>query len=316
MQAASTRAESREEANNHASVCRARWLVLTAAVLWSTSGFFAKSQQFDGWPAGTLAFWRALFACFVLWPLVRRPRWSWRLIPMTLLFAAMNYSYLTALTTGSAANAIWLQMAAPLWVLLVGVFYFGETAVARDWWLLLFVISGVGMILYFESRGASVSAVGWGLFSGLTYAGIVLSLRNLREFDSAWLAALNHTVTVLCLTPFAVTGTPGPSGSQWLLLAGFGILQLGIPYVLFARGLRHIPGHEATTIGLLEPLLVPIWALLTAGEIPAWWTIAGGGLILLGLAVRYLRFGGRRSPATTTESEVATPADAGNRGPQ
>ena len=38
------------------------------------------------------------------------------LVPMTLLFAAMNYSYLTAMASGTAANAIWLQCTAPAWV--------------------------------------------------------------------------------------------------------------------------------------------------------------------------------------------------------
>ncbi|HZN36276.1 MAG TPA: EamA family transporter, partial [Pirellulaceae bacterium] len=56
----------------------------------------------------------------------------------------------------------------------------------------------------------------------------------------------------------------------------------------FARGLRSIPGHEATGIGLTEPILVPVWVVLAWGDRPAWWTLVGGGLILVGLAVRYL----------------------------
>jgi drug/metabolite transporter (DMT)-like permease len=271
-----------------AAIRRARLLVLASAVLWSTSGFFAKAPYFVGWPGPSLAFWRATFACVVLWPLVRRPQWSWRLVPMTLLFAAMNYTYLSAMASGSAANAIWLQMAAPVWVLLAGVTCFGERAVRRDWVLVGFVAAGVGIILWFESRGAAFEAVLWGLASGLTYAGIVLSLRNLRTFDSAWLAALNHTVTALCLAPFALRDAPTPAGVQWWLLATFGMLQMGVPYMLFARGLRHIPGHEATAIGMVEPLLVPVWVLLAWGERPAWWTIVGGVLILLGLMVRFL----------------------------
>ena len=52
-----------------------RLLILIAAIMWSTSGFFAKSPLFSDWPLtadGTpvggplLAFWRALFACLVL----------------------------------------------------------------------------------------------------------------------------------------------------------------------------------------------------------------------------------------------------------
>jgi drug/metabolite transporter (DMT)-like permease len=245
-----------------------------------------------------MAFWRAAFACVVLWPLVRRPAWSWKLVPMVAAFAAMNYTYLTAMVQGSAANAIWLQCTAPVWVLLVGVLVFGERAVFRDWLLIAFSAAGVGIILYWESQGKAVSAVLWGLASGVFYAGVVLSLRNLRSLDSAWLVALNHLVTACVLAvpyaldlsqPSGVAPVPWPTtGTQWLLLAGFGIFQMGLPYVLFARGLRSLAGHEAAGIGLAEPILVPVWVWLAWGDRPASWTLIGGGLILVGLAIRYL----------------------------
>jgi drug/metabolite transporter (DMT)-like permease len=270
------------------SLLEARLLVLVAAVMWSTSGFFVKAPYFKGWDGPVLACWRALFACVVLWPMVRQARWTWKLLPMTLIFAAMNYTYLTAMVEGSAANAIWLQCTAPVWVLLVGVFVFGERAVWRDGVMVAFAMTGVGLILYYESQGAAWDAVLWGLASGACYAGVVLALRHLRDFDPVWLAALNHLVTLIVLAPLAFADSHFPTGIQWLLLAGFGILQMGLPYVLFAHGLKRIPGHEATGIGLIEPLLVPLWVYIAWGDRPATWTLVGGGLILMGLAIRFL----------------------------
>jgi drug/metabolite transporter, DME family len=282
--------------DNRAALLQARLLVVAAALLWSTSGFFVKAPYLSGWPGPALAFWRAAFACTVLWPLVRRPQWSWKLIPAAATFAAMNYTYLTAMTKGSAANAIWLQCTAPVWVLLIGVFVFGEHAVGRDWLLVAFAAAGVAVILHYESRGASFEAVLWGLASGVFYAGVVLSLRQLRDMESAWLVALNHLATALVLAPFAFQTDHFPSGVQWLLLAGLGMLQMGLPYVLFARGLKQIPGHEATGIGLVEPLLVPLWVYLAWGDKSAWWTLVGGGLILVGLAIRYLSTSTPKAP--------------------
>jgi DME family drug/metabolite transporter len=283
------------------TLLEARLLVLAAALMWSTSGLFVKAPYFRGWPGPVLAFWRALFACLVLWPLVRAPRWTWKLVPMTLLFAAMNYTYLTAMVRGSAANAIWLQCTAPVWVLLVGVFVFGERAVWRDWLMVAFATSGVGFILAFESRGAALDAVIWGLVSGAFYAGVVLSLRHLRDYDPVWLAALNHLVTLIVLAPLAVGRTYVPSGIQWLSLAALGIVQMGLPYVLFAHGLKRIAGHEATSIGLIEPILVPVWVYLAWGDKPDWWTLVGGALILVGLAIRFLDPAPQREPASATE---------------
>jgi len=270
------------------SASQARLLVFVAAVLWSTSGFFVKSPYLAGWSGPQVACWRAVFACLALWPLVRRPVWSWRFIPMTVLFAGMNYTYLTAMVKGSAANAIWLQCTAPVWVLLVGVFVFGERAIWRDWFMVACAAVGIGMILFFESQGVALDAVLWALASSFFYAGVVLSLRQLRGFNSVWLAALNHLVTAIALAPFAVAAGHFPSGMQWIFLAGLGVLQMGFPYTLFAYGLKRIPGHEATVICLIEPLMNPLWVFLAWGDRPQWWTVAGGACILVGLGVRYL----------------------------
>jgi drug/metabolite transporter (DMT)-like permease len=72
-------------------------------------------------------------------------------------------------------------------------------------------------------------------------------------------------------------------------LAAFGALQIAVPYLLFARGLRSVPSQEASLIALMEPVLVPAWVLFALGNHETrWWTLVGGGLILLGLAWRYL----------------------------
>ena len=92
----------------------------------------------------------------------------------------MNYTYLTAMTRTTAANAIWLQNVAPVWVFLVGVFLFGERIHAGDWLLVLCGALGVGFILFFEARGEQLSGVIFGLLSGVIFAGVVLCVRQLR----------------------------------------------------------------------------------------------------------------------------------------
>ena len=299
------------------SLATARLMALVAAALWSTSGLFAKAPDFQGWPGPLLAFWRAAFACVVLFPLVRRPQWTWRLLPAVATFALMNYTYLSAMasaTKGAAANAIWLQYTAPAWALVVGVLVFRERAVGRDWLLLACVLAGISVIMVCQavwgrtSGSESLMPVVFGLAAGVFYAGVVLSLRQLRDLESAWIVALNHLVTAVVLSPYLFDWSAGmptlnqfwPSGKQWLLLAGFGIVQMGLPYVLFARSVKSISAHEASGIGLVEPILVPLWVWLAYRDLPAWWTMVGGGLIFAGLLVRYV------GPAEKTD--VAPPA--------
>ncbi len=274
--------------------------MVAAAVLWSTSGFFAKAPLFDAWPIEqrgiVLAFWRALFACLLLIPMVRRPRWSPGLIPMVLIFAVMNYTYLMAITLTTAANAIWLQNVAPAWVFLIGVYLFGEKVHPGDWLLVVLGGLGVGFIIFFEAQGQQFVGTLFGLGAGLTYGGVILCVRQLRGHDTAWLIMLNLLVTVILLFPMVLHIGIWPEGKQWGYLAAFGAFQLGLPYFLFARGVRALAAHEASGIALLEPILVPVWVFLAwhnaaTYQAPRWWTFVGGALILTGLLLKY----GRRS---------------------
>jgi drug/metabolite transporter (DMT)-like permease len=213
---------------------------------------------------------------------------------MVATFTAMNWTYLTALSKGESANAIWLQMTAPVWVFLFNALWLRESIHWRDWLLLVFGLAGVGLIVVCEIQGERPTLVIYGLLSGLFYAGVVLSLRQLRDFESTWLVALNHLVAAAFFAPMVATHTQyWPQGKQWFFLAGLGMLQMGLPYVLFSKGLKSVPSHEASGIGLLEPVLLPLWVFLawhhTADYTPPrWWTMVGATFILVGLLVRYV----------------------------
>jgi drug/metabolite transporter, DME family len=272
-------------------LAKGRLLVTVAAMLWSSSGLFAKATTFSVWPADSrgilLAFWRAAFAGVLLLPAVRRPQWDVRLIPLCVAFTVMNVTYLSAMTLTTAANAIWLQSTAPWWVFLFGVVVLGEPFPRRE--RVPLVIGGLGLaiILWFELRGQAGIGVLLGLLSGMSYSGVVLSLRALRGLDTVWIVAVAHLVTAVLIFPCVLYLDTWPTLTQLPVLAAFGLLQMALPYVLFARGLRSITSQEATVIGLLEPVLLPVWVYLAWGEVPAPWTLVGGGLILAGLALRY-----------------------------
>ncbi len=267
------------------------WVVL-AAVMWSTSGFFAKAPVFEGWPGAVLAFWRALFAIFLLVLCVRRLSWSWGLVPMVIIFALMNATYLMTMERTEASVAIWLQNTAPAWVFLFGIGLLREPVERRDWLMLVLCGAGVGLIVQHQVRQAAPNAVWLGLASGALYGGVILSLRRLRNHEPAFLVALNHVGTSLLLFPVAWTSGYWPQGIQWLYLTAFGMLQLGAPYLFLARGLQTVPSHQASLLTLIEPLLVPVWVFLAWGRHPSYqppsiWTIIGGLFIITGLAYRH-----------------------------
>ncbi|MEM7314546.1 MAG: DMT family transporter, partial [Planctomycetota bacterium] len=246
---------------------RGRVLVILAAVLWSTSGLFAKAPFLEAWPPAergmVLAFWRTLFASLALLPFIGRPVWTWRLVPATVSFALMNISFLLAMTCTTAANAIWLQYTAPAFVFLGGVLFLGERVVRGDITMVVLGMVGVLIILacqwtWGEKTGTDRIGTLWGLAAGITLAGVMLSLRNLRDLSGFWVTFCCHVSATVFLAPWVLSKHGVNIGWQtaaWM--AAFGIIQFGTPYLLFARGLRYITGHEASCLTLLEPLLVP-----------------------------------------------------------
>jgi drug/metabolite transporter, DME family len=65
-----------------------------------------------------------------------------------------------------------------------------------------------------------------------------------------------------------------------------GIVQIALPYALFAWALQRVPGPEASLLTLIEPVLNPVWVALFVGERPGPATLLGGGLILVALLLR------------------------------
>lgn len=265
-----------------------RWWIVAAAVLWSTSGLFVKSTMFLDWSDDVrgirLAFWRALFAGLLLIPAVRRPRWRWLMLPMVLCFAGMNMTYLSAMTLGTAANAIWLQNTAPLWVMLYGVLVLKEPFTRRQGVSTALLIAGLLTILIPGLQAERPAGLVLGLVAGGFYACVVLLLRALRDEDGPWLVVLNHLGAAAIIAPFMLAGgAEWPSAPQFGTLVLFGFFQMGLAYFCFSRGLKSVTGSEAAILALVEPLLVPAWAYLAAGELPSAATAVGAGLILLGL---------------------------------
>ena len=292
-----------------------RWLIVAAAVLWSLSGLFTRILQRPtslglhepALTAFQLAFFRAFFAGLVLVPLIRRSEIRFRpLMPfMVASFASMNALFVTAMFSGPAANAILLQNTAPFFVVLLSVFLFKEQLDRRS--LLTLSVGMVGMLIIVlggkqasndETIRGGLDVTLMAVGSGLTYGLVILCLRALRTESSEWLASLNLLGSAICLgTAIALVHgitywwnwITTPTITQLLFLLAFGAIQMGLPYCLFARGLRTVSPQEAGAITLLEPLLNPIWAYLISPETdtPTPYTWIGGSLIFAALVLRY-----------------------------
>jgi len=290
-----------------------------AALLWSLSGAFTKllTRQdsigahlgFAAIPIDPLhiAFGRtasgALFLALFLRPAVLT--WRWAMIPTAISFALMNASYVAAMVMGSAAHAVLLQYTSPFWLLLGAFFFFGDKPKVSEIVALLVGLVGVILIVFDpadQSEPSRWEANVLALASGFLFAGVVLGLRLMRGVSPLLLTCVNMGFGAMVLIPF-LPGLPMPNLLQTSALIAFGIVQLGVPYILTAYSLRQLRPAEAGLIMLLEPMLNPIWAWVVcpATESMDGNTIWGGLLILGAIAFRYIPYGSAKNSPSKTE---------------
>jgi drug/metabolite transporter (DMT)-like permease len=260
--------------------------LLLAAVLWSLAGIFIK---FLPLPPLTIVFYRSFFASLFFASFVRKsvtvPKVT--LFVSTLAYTAAISAFVSANKITTAANAIALQYTAPMFVFVIVHFLFREKIALASWISLIFGMLGVAVICAGSAGQPDAAGVMIALLSGLLFSIYIVSLRFLKEFNPGTLTFLNNMVCCLLLLPLVRSELSLSFHEGWIV-AAMGVVQLGMPYWLFSKGLEKISVQEASLIVLIEPVLNPIWVALAVGEVPSKATLAGGSLIVLGLSARYL----------------------------
>jgi drug/metabolite transporter (DMT)-like permease len=274
---------------------RPRLLLLAAAVLWSTAGAAIKLTALNAWQIAGGRSLVAAVAVALLVPASRvRPRPGVLAVAATNAVTVILFVLATKLTT--AANAIFLQETAPLWVLLLAPVLLGERPGRSE--LLSVPVYAAGLALFFlddltAGQGAGkLAALGSGVAFGITIVG----LRHLREEGPGallWGSVIAAAVTL----PLWGSG-PAATVRDLGLLLFLGVFQLALAYVCFARGLAGVPAVEASLLILLEPVLNPIWTWLATRERPGPWALAGGAIVLAATAWRTLAPALGRAPAS------------------
>lgn len=281
------------------TVAAARLCVLTAALLFSTGGAAIKLSALTSWQ---IAGFRSGVAALVLWLLMPswRAFWSPRALLVGAAYGTTLVLYVTANTLTTAANAIFLQTTAPLYVLVFAPWLLGERTGVRDIAIVGLLAAGLGLFLLGADAPSVTSpdpvAGNWiGATSGVTWALALLGLRWLSRHPAspgvdpagAAIVAGNALAFLACL-PFALP-IDHARAADWLIVGYLGVFQIGLAYLFMVRGVRGVRALEVSLLLVAEPVLNTLWAWWVHNEMPAAWSAAGCALIALGIGVQAAR---------------------------
>jgi len=269
------------------SAAKARLQLLGAALLFSTGGAAIKAAEFTGWQIASFRSGFAALTLLLIAPASRRG-WTRHTVLVGCAYAACLTLFVLANRLTTAANTIFLQSTAPLYVLILAPWLLQERVRRRD--VGFMVVVGLGLMLVFlgvdrpaatapDPERGNLLAVVSGFFWALTVCGLRwLTARPERGSPVAAVASGNLTAFLVTL-PLALPLEPH-SLVDWSVLLYLGVFQIALAYVLVTSAISHIPALEASMILLLEPALNPIWAWLMQREVPGLWALVGGALIL------------------------------------
>jgi drug/metabolite transporter (DMT)-like permease len=253
------------------SLASSRLLVLAAALLFSTGGAAIKATQLSAWQVAGFRSGIAAVALSLFLPSWRRA-WSARSLAVGASYAATLILYVTANKLTTAANSIFLQATAPLYVLSspplprAGLRR-GDPLLAAMLGLRL-IASSCRWILPSRPpnplRGNLVAAA-----SGITWALTLLGLRSLagsRRPESAGAAVIAGNLIAFAVCAPLAFPVSSSTPLDWAVVLYLGLFQVGLAYVAMTHGIRRTPAFEAALLLLLEPVLNAVWAWLVHRE--------------------------------------------------
>jgi drug/metabolite transporter (DMT)-like permease len=253
-----------------------------AAMLWSTAGVFVKALDWE--PVSILA-GRGLFTSIVFLLYLRRlpTKWSRWMVLAAGASIATQFLFITSTKLTTAANSIFLQYTAPIYVVLLAYWLLREKPSRTDWAAMGIIF--LGLLLFFGDQLSTEGFYGniLAVISGVTAAVMMVAFRAQKDSspeDSVLLASL-----VIAIFGFPSILRESWTVTDWLSIAYLGVIQIGLAFILFTRGIKHIPALEANLIGTLEPILSPVWVFLFLGERMGVFALLGGLVVLVGVTI-------------------------------
>jgi len=265
-----------------------------AALLWSSSGLFIKISSSLEINAFQISFYRSLVAAITIISIstIQKKKIKFEFDAISIL-CSITYSgilifFVIANTLTTAANTIFLQFTAPIYLLFLEPVFLKTKFQIKN--LITICICISGMALFFTGRLEAGNLYGnmFGILSGISFALFSLFLKWKKQIHKtentlSQIAMGNILVAIICFPIIFSKLFISPVG--FLILSFLGIFQIGLSYVIYNEGIKYVSATESLIIAMLEAVFNPFWVYIGIGERPSNFALLGGAVILMGILV-------------------------------
>lgn len=260
--------------------------MVLCAMLWSIGGVFIKAVEMN---AFVIAGGRSLFAALtvVVYMLITKQKFilSRDTLVSGGLLAMVFICFVAASKWTTSANAIVLQYTAPIFVLIFSMIFLHKKPRMVDVGAVLLTL--VGVVLFFIGSLGAGSMLGnaLGVLAGMFMGGMFVAVGNTKGEEKMSGILLGHLFCAAIGLPF-IAFTENTFSAQGIgMLALLGVVQLGIPYILYALATNRCSAISCVVISAIEPILNPVWVAIFDKEIPSALSIVSGLFLIAVITV-------------------------------
>ena len=271
--------------------------MLLCAALWSTAGIFMKYIPWNGFVVAGI---RSLIAGSTMAVYMAAKGYKLTVSRQTVTagaFTALVYiCFVLANKLTTAANAIVLQFTSPVFIVILTALFLHRRVKKSDLAVVLVTLGGIALFFFDQLEPSGILGNALAITAGLFMAGMYVCVGEQETEERYSSIVLGQTFTFLAGVPFAVFTAPVLAPRPVLFIFILGVLQLGIPYILYVRASRYCPPLACSLLGALEPLLNPVWVLIFYGEKPGIFALIGG-IIVVGAISAWCIYGSKEQTA-------------------
>lgn len=274
---------------------------LAVALIWSSWSVATRFAVTTSLGPHDVTFLRFGVSALFLWPVLARKGLDVAQIGMVRLSIMVLGAGVPFMLLGSvgmqfapASHVATLMIGTmPIWVAVLSGLLFGERFTRRQLGGMATVVAGVlcigGYALLADRAAGEWRGDLLFLLAGLCFASFTVAQR--RSGISPWHAtALVNVCSAVLFTPVYFFGlTPklftAPPSAVGFQVVAQGILVAILGMYFYTEAVRRLGAPRAAIFGALAPALAALIGAVFLGEVPAWLTLTGIGLVMSGVAL-------------------------------
>ena len=201
------------------------------------------------------------------------------------LLSVAGITFIQALTHTTIANALFILGAIPFFAALFARLFLGEKLRRTTMFTMLGAAAGLGIMVVQGINAGSGFGNAMALVTAVSFALYAIIVRYKRQTEMLPVMLISSAI-VIPVTLLVKSGDIAIPLRDILLCLFWGGCLSGFVNWAFIVASRHLAAAEVTLIMLLEFALGPLWVWMFIGETPTLWTVLGGCLIILAVALR------------------------------